>query len=94
MNNKNWSVFLGWFQIENMDCLLFASTFRRVLKKKKRKEKKIKLQIEWDWVWKYYTEPRTNCVKLHQTRINLVFLRSVFGKGGEGPGKIINVKEP
>ena len=59
------------------------------------------LQIESDWVWKYYKKLRTNSIKPHQNRINLVFLRSkstceenVFPKGGEGSGTIINVKEP
>ena len=68
---------------------------------KKREKKKIMLQIESDWVWKHYTKLRSNSVRSHQNRINLVFLRSksmceenVFPKGGEGPCKIINVKEP
>ena len=48
MNSKTWSVFLGLFQIENMDCLpflLFPSTLSRNLKKTK---EKIMLQIESD----------------------------------------------
>ena len=73
-----------------MDCLLFL-----LFKKKKKKD------YVTDWVWKYYTKHRTNSVKPHQNPIDLVFLRSkstceenVFPKGEEGPGIIINVKEP
>ena len=80
--------------MDSLLFLLFASTF-------KKKKKNIMFQIELDWVWKYYTKLRMNSVKPHQNSINFVFLRSkstceeiVFGKAGEEPGAIINVKEP
>ena len=40
MSNKNWGVFLGLFQTENMDCPLFllcTSMFSRVLKKREKR---------------------------------------------------------
>ena len=78
MNNKNWSVLLGLFQVQNKNCLFFSSFCIYVHSCSRKKKKKIVLQIESDWVWKYYTKYRTNSVKPQQNRIKYVWGKFVW----------------
>ena len=96
MSNKNWSVFLGLLQSENMDCLLFllsVSMFSRVLKKRKKGLCYKLSQIEFESAIQNMERIPLSLIRNESFLDLRARVRKMCLGKGERPGATVNVKE-